>query len=359
MGAKWFWGIIILSIASLILGWLFGMPKVASMEDDIRNSLSEAGYEFANVEMSGNVATLTGEAPSEAFARDAANVAENTKCSACKGERQWHEVDSQLTFATLPTQSPYTFDATKDANGNVVLSGYVQNETQKNKILSKARSTFSGNVTDRTIKLAVGAPDGNWGNVIEKNIEELNLLNSGRFAMEDRTSFISGDAASADVRSRINALGANLPSGYEFAANISVPDMAAENVGTVASKSICQTLFDDLNQGSTIEFANNRAQIRGDASFDLLNALSSAANQCKSFRIAIDGHTDNVGNERYNQRLSETRANTVLAYLAENDVELSRMTATGYGETKPRASNDTPEGRALNRRIEFTLTQSE
>lgn len=359
MGMKWFWGIVILAIASLLLSWLFAMPKAASMEGDIKSSLASAGYDFANVEMDGSIARLTGDAPSEAFSRDAEGIAENTKCEKCKGEKKWHKVDNQMTYKNLPTQSPYEFDASKDANGNVVLSGYVQSDADKAAVLAKAKETFFGTVTDRTIKIALGAPDNNWNAVIMKNMEELQMLNSGRFIMEDKTNFISGEAASAEVRASVNAAGQSMPAGYEFAANISVPDAAAVNVGTVQSKSICQTLFDDLNQGKTVEFANNRAQIRGDDSFDLLNSLASAANQCQAFRIAIAGYTDNVGNERYNQKLSEDRANTVVAYLNSNDVELSRMTATGFGEDNPRASNETPEGRAMNRRIEFTLTQAE
>ncbi|WP_409434024.1 OmpA family protein [Litorimonas sp. RW-G-Af-16] len=359
MGAKWVWGTIILAIASLILSWIFYVPKIASMENDIRGALAGAGYDFANVEMDGNIARLTGEAPSEAFARDAASIAENTECKACKGKRSWHVVDNQLSFTTLPTQSPYTFNAIKDDNGNVVLSGYVASQEQRDAVMAKATSTFDGTVTDRTIKIAMGAPDANWEKVIEKNIDELDLLDSGRFAMENYTNFISGEAASADVRARINQMGANMPEGYEFAANISVPDMAAENVGEVKSATICQTLFDDLNDGKKIFFQTDKAEIRGAESFDLLNTLASAANQCASFRIKVDGHTDNVGDAAYNMSLSEARANTVVAYLNQNDVELSRMTAKGFGETQPSAPNDTEEGRAANRRIVFTVTQSE
>jgi OOP family OmpA-OmpF porin len=360
MGGKWVLGTILLAIASLILGWIFGMPKIASMEKDIQAALSQ-DHSYANVAMSGNVATLTGQAPSEAMAQQATTLAENTKCSACKGKRKWHVVDNQMTFNTLPTQSPYTFNGVKDEAGNVTLSGYVPSEAAKADLLATANSTFSGTVTDRTILVANGAPDGEFVGVTKTYMQELALLDKGRFAQENYAGFISGDASSGDVRAKINSMGAALPGKYgsEFAANISVADMVAENVGEVKSESICQTLFDDLNQGKTIEFATDKAEIRGAASFDLLNSLASAANQCASFRFKVDGHTDNVGKDDYNQWLSEARANTVVAYLNQNDVALSRMTATGFGETKPRAANDTAEGRAENRRIEFTVTQSE
>lgn len=71
-------------------------------------------------------------------------------------------------------------------------------------------------------------------------------------------------------------------------------------------------------------------------------------------RIRIGGHTDNVGDPRRNQRLSEERAQAVRAYLIEHGIDGSRIEAVGYGDSQPVAPNDTEEGRARNRRIEAT-----
>jgi len=85
-----------------------------------------------------------------------------------------------------------------------------------------------------------------------------------------------------------------------------------------------------------------------------------AANQCSSFRITIGGHTDSQGAEAYNQRLSEARAATVKNYLSlERKVDANRLTAIGYGESNPVATNATAAGRAQNRRITFTVTQAQ
>jgi len=69
--------------------------------------------------------------------------------------------------------------------------------------------------------------------------------------------------------------------------------------------------------------------------------------------VEVAGHTDSVGNDQYNQRLSEARANAVRTYLIQQGIEPSRVIAKGYGRTKPVASNATEEGRARNRRVEF------
>lgn len=71
-----------------------------------------------------------------------------------------------------------------------------------------------------------------------------------------------------------------------------------------------------------------------------------------STRIRVAGHTDNVGNPRRNQQLSEARARSVRDYLVEHGIEASRIEAVGYGDAQPVASNDTEEGQRRNRRIE-------
>lgn len=75
-----------------------------------------------------------------------------------------------------------------------------------------------------------------------------------------------------------------------------------------------------------------------------------------TFEVA--GHTDAVGSDRYNQNLSQRRANSVRAYLVEQGVDGSKMTAVGYGETQPVADNSTPAGRAENRRVELRFTET-
>jgi OOP family OmpA-OmpF porin len=70
----------------------------------------------------------------------------------------------------------------------------------------------------------------------------------------------------------------------------------------------------------------------------------------------IEGHTDNVDTAEYNQKLSEARANSVRQYLIDNfGIKASRLTAVGYGETKPIASNKTEEGRQKNRRVQAVI----
>jgi outer membrane protein OmpA-like peptidoglycan-associated protein len=71
--------------------------------------------------------------------------------------------------------------------------------------------------------------------------------------------------------------------------------------------------------------------------------------------IEIEGHTDNKGSDEYNQNLSQGRSQSVVDYLVQQGIESGRLTARGFGESKPIDSNDTDEGRGNNRRVEFTV----
>lgn len=76
-------------------------------------------------------------------------------------------------------------------------------------------------------------------------------------------------------------------------------------------------------------------------------------------RVQIEGHTDWIGSDAYNQRLSERRAMAVVEYFVQHGISRDRLTAVGYGELRPIADNRTTEGRAKNRRTEFTVLQAD
>ena len=86
-----------------------------------------------------------------------------------------------------------------------------------------------------------------------------------------------------------------------------------------------------------------------------LNELAETLNKYENTNILIEGHTDATGSDSYNQTLSEQRASSVSSYLAQQDVQNSRLTTMGYGEDQPIADNSTSTGRAQNRRVEVAI----
>ncbi|MFQ5707014.1 MAG: OmpA family protein [bacterium] len=108
-----------------------------------------------------------------------------------------------------------------------------------------------------------------------------------------------------------------------------------------------------------LTFPSGKSTIEPDY-FSLLSKVQRAIRKFSNFSITIEGHTDSIGDERYNENLSYERALAVKQYLLANmGLEESRITAVGYGESKPIASNETKAGRARNRRIDIVLTFSD
>jgi OOP family OmpA-OmpF porin len=85
----------------------------------------------------------------------------------------------------------------------------------------------------------------------------------------------------------------------------------------------------------------------------VLDVVAETLSGNPGVRVRIEGHTDALGSDTYNESLSERRAYSVLEYLVRAGISPGRMSAVGYGESRPVASNDTEEGRALNRRVEL------
>jgi OOP family OmpA-OmpF porin len=103
-----------------------------------------------------------------------------------------------------------------------------------------------------------------------------------------------------------------------------------------------------------IRFDSGRATIDPDSA-GLLDRLIETALRCPTSNIEIAGHTDTDGEDASNQSLSEKRAQAVADYLVKAGLPAGRFTAMGYGSTQPVAENDTDEGKAQNRRIEFVV----
>jgi len=109
-----------------------------------------------------------------------------------------------------------------------------------------------------------------------------------------------------------------------------------------------------LNMPGNITFATDSADLNAQF-FTVLNGVAKVLDEYQKTVIEVAGHTDSTGSAEYNQRLSERRAQTVAQYLTAKGVKPTRLITVGAGEQYPVATNDTPEGRQLNRRVELTI----
>lgn len=128
------------------------------------------------------------------------------------------------------------------------------------------------------------------------------------------------------------------------------------NKGCPEVKREVRNLLKKAMQG--IQFENGKATIKK-SSNKLLDQIAKTFIDNPTYRIEVQGHTDNVGNYKFNVDLSERRAQAVRDYLIKKGVPATSLTAHGYGPDKPIADNKTKAGRAQNRRVEFDITFEE
>ena len=103
-----------------------------------------------------------------------------------------------------------------------------------------------------------------------------------------------------------------------------------------------------------VNFDFDKSAIRSDAAV-ILDEAVEILGEDRGVDVMVDGHTDAIGSDEYNLRLSLRRAQAVLDYLVRHGIERDRLESRGFGESRPVASNETEEGRAQNRRVELRV----
>ncbi len=245
---------------------------------------------------------------------------------------------------------PYILQAYKDPVAvTVTLSGNVPDDNIHAVIAgTSSRKFFDEKVVDN-LKTSIGAPSG-FVNAVVPALGALSRLSTGTLLVSDREIKLSGDALYDAAAAQIRAtLPKEVPQGWQVKADISVKPQAGP-----VDPTVCQQLFTDLLSKGTIRFETGSADIDRDSA-GLLDRLVEIAMRCPTANIEVASHTDAAGEETANQALSEKRAQAVIKFLVQAGLSANRFTAAGFGSTQPVASNDTSDGRAQNRRIEFLV----
>jgi OOP family OmpA-OmpF porin len=247
---------------------------------------------------------------------------------------------------------PYIFQAYKEpVSVTLTLTGYVPDNSIHSAVVAAAGHKFFNEKVVDNLKNSIGAPAG-FAAAVMPALGALSRLSTGTLVVSDREVKLSGDSfydtAPAQIRSNLIR---NFPQGWQLESDISVKPAAAPVDATV-----CQRLFSELLAKGTIRFEPGRSAIDPDSA-GLLDRLIETALRCPTTNIEIAGHTDTDGENSSNQALSEKRAQAVVDYLVKAGLPASRFTAVGYGSTQPVATNETEQGKAQNRRIEFVVRE--
>ncbi|MGQ0681380.1 OmpA family protein [Bradyrhizobium sp.] len=245
---------------------------------------------------------------------------------------------------------PYVFQAYKDPVAHTVtLSGNVPDKSVHAALIGIAGRRFISEKVVDNLKESIGAP-ASFSAVVVPALGALSRLSTGTLVVTDREVKLSGDAlydaAAAEIRA---GLARDFPQNWQYKPEITVKPPSAPVDNTV-----CQQLFADLLTKARIRFESGKAELSPD-SLGLLDRLTETAQRCPTANIEIAGHTDADGDANANQALSEKRAQVVADYLVRGGLPAGRFTAVGYGSSQPMAGNDTDEGKAQNRRIDFVV----
>lgn len=243
--------------------------------------------------------------------------------------------------------SPYRFALTA-TDGVATVEGHLPDVAARDRVLAALKAAF-GRV-DGAVELAPGAPKG-FAETLAALAPTLARFPELAFAFSDGAIELKGAAPTAALGEKILAkLRSLLPEGVALrqSAVTALPPPPQVDAAT------CQADLAAVQTGDKIHFDTGKASLR-EESVRILDGLVVAALKCATARVSVEGHTDSDGDEAANQALSEARARAVVDYLIEGGIAAERLTAAGFGETRPIADNASPEGRQQNRRIEFRV----
>lgn len=241
----------------------------------------------------------------------------------------------------------------------VTIRGDLSTIDRKEFVASTLGESFSRVDVDDVNTVEGLADEGEWlGSVLSLTLSVKDLMKEGLLVVSpaDELLVLSGTVEDKVVRNELNAKAAEVAStiGFDAIPAVRVP----ENIPTKEEVEKLQVDLKALLEGKVVEFRTNSDEIT-DSGKALLDQILTTIQLAPDIRIEIGGHADSNGTPESNLELSLARANAVLAYLVDKGEDPARFDVVGYGESQPIADNSTEEGRAQNRRIEFTALLAE
>ncbi|RZV43407.1 MAG: OmpA family protein [Acidimicrobiia bacterium] len=231
-------------------------------------------------------------------------------------------------------------------NGNVLLLARLAAQGDLDRLGASCRDSFVGECGSAFE--ANAETDASWLDGVLASFGELGDVRVLGIGVVGGEYTLLGQVASEGAKERIGSA----------VAGAIAPDLTLVNDLEVVDEGVITDAtergLEDLDLAG-ITFESGSADITAEGQAILDEAVSVLTNAI-GVTVEVGGHTDSAGGAASNQRLSQARAEAVVAYLADGGVDETILTAVGYGEQQPIADNATPEGREQNRRIEFTVS---
>lgn len=322
-----------------------------ALQSKAEAALNASGSSWANIDMRGQKAVLSGDAPDDAARQ---NIVKLVRASTGRGGLVFGGVTRVNADALKikPIVEIYFWQAEKSKDGRLELSGHVGSETARQALLAQAGSAT--NLIDALhIEANIAAK---WDAHTQTLLSALERLDEGIVRQKDQEWFLDGRTTDPNVKADLETQFAQLPPPLQGTINITLDAAPTETDPTAPINNVdqCQQLFDAALSENTVLFATSSAQIDAQ-SFLLLDAIAQTALRCSNFTLTIAGHTDQLGDPAFNDHLSELRAQSVSTYLITNGVPASLIRSRGAGSRELLCNNNTRACRKQNRRIEITV----
>ncbi|MEM1087485.1 MAG: OmpA family protein [Pseudomonadota bacterium] len=246
----------------------------------------------------------------------------------------------------------------KHVKDTLVLSGTAETEADKNEIASIAQANFDGDVIDRMTVASSEYAD--WIGGVRLGLPHFADFESGEMLFEpEETGFeFKGKAAPSTLQFLAEDM-ATLGSTYNVDISAQPSEVILDELSGVDLGDdpliACQASFDLMMTANTVVFESGSAVISRESGETLDKIMAVAATCNDSLKFEVGGHTDSSGDASSNISLSRARAQAVSNYMQAAGFDANRLLVVGYGPERPVADNSTPEGRAENRRIEFSV----
>ncbi len=303
----------------------------STLQQQIAAKLKQQGYPWVIIRADGRDISVEGKSPDTKTAQSVLQLV--------KQQGSIARIHDKLTPRLI---QPYTMQMTRKGK-QLEIDGYVPDQETYQRLILRSHQLFGAANVYENIKSGAGAPPY-WNTLLDSGLQALAKLQQGNLDITDRQLYLTGRTLHTETRQAITT---DLSRYQGLQADIHI--VAADE-----AEKICQQKFNQLLATNTVQFMPNKAII-DKKSYALLHKLAEVASLCPRSKILIEGHTDNLGSNESNMRLSQKRAQATVAWLFQQGIPTDRLEAVGYGERKPVAPNTTETGRGRNRRIEFKV----
>ena len=266
-----------------------------------------------------------------------------------------------LTATILPPPEDETgpaavrpeFRVTLSAEGEVEIAGRLPDPLIRQAVEGYARARFGSDAVNMEARLDPDLPEG-WSLRVLAGLTAMTELHHGSLLVTDRRLELIGVSGNSDVASEVSGiLNARLGSVEGMALRVEY-DEALDPAAQEPTPERCERWVRAVLAERKVTFDPGSARLDSQSNA-VMDELAEILRNCGEMALEVAGHTDSQGGAEANMRLSQNRAEAVLAALSTRGVLTASMVAQGYGEERPIADNATAEGREQNRRIEISL----